>query len=237
MNLRQQTKSRQSVPKEGPKFRGQHARELESSGEIFFRVVKNHGKRDELEYLTAMKAIVSRHLPNMALDYISRIVYDPIYHETLLLIRRKENTPFGGICFRPFPEQGFVEIVFCAIESNQQTGGFGSHMMSHLKEVIQRRQIYHILTYADNQAIGYFVKQGFRKHITLEKERWQGYIKDYVDATLMECVLHPGIESYTDVPSTIKRQREELHRLINEVAEARMSAPPLAFPGKLTRYM
>lgn len=29
----------------------------------------------------------------------------------------------------------------------------------------------HFLTYADNNAVGYFMKQGFTKEITLEKER------------------------------------------------------------------
>jgi len=26
----------------------------------------------------------------------------------------------GGICFRMFPTQGFTEIVFCAVTSNEQ---------------------------------------------------------------------------------------------------------------------
>ena len=26
----------------------------------------------------------------------------------------------GGICFRMFPSQGFTEIVFCAVTSNEQ---------------------------------------------------------------------------------------------------------------------
>jgi hypothetical protein len=26
----------------------------------------------------------------------------------------------GGICFRPFVEQGFIEIAFCAITANEQ---------------------------------------------------------------------------------------------------------------------
>jgi histone acetyltransferase len=29
----------------------------------------------------------------------------------------------------------------------------------------------HFLTYADNNAVGYFAKQGFTKEITLEKDR------------------------------------------------------------------
>lgn len=33
----------------------------------------------------------------------------------------------GGICFRMFPTQGFTEIVFCAVTSNEQVKvGVGS---------------------------------------------------------------------------------------------------------------
>jgi histone acetyltransferase len=32
----------------------------------------------------------------------------------------------------------------------------------------------HFLTYADNNAVGYFMKQGFTKEITLPKDRWGG---------------------------------------------------------------
>jgi len=92
--------------------------------------------------------------------------------------------------------------------------------MQHLKKEIQSRNIYHILTYADNQAIGYFMKQGFHKHVTFPNEKWRGYIKDYVEATLMECVLHKNVEDYTDVPSTIAKQREALMELIGRVSKS-----------------
>lgn len=39
-------------------------------------------------------------------------------HKCLALI--KDNQVIGGICFRMFPTQGFTEIVFCAVTSNQQ---------------------------------------------------------------------------------------------------------------------
>ena len=202
------------------KLRGSLAREKELNGEISFIIVKNNGKREELELLTYMKNIVSKHLPNMQLDYISRIVYDPVYHEALLMMDNKTKIPFGGIVFRPFPHRGFIEVVFCAVESTVQKGGFGSYMMSHLKELVKERGIYHILTYADNQAIGYFMKQGFRKHVTLQKDKWQGYIKDYVSATLMECVLNENVESYVNVMETVRKQREALNSLITEVSPA-----------------
>ena len=39
-------------------------------------------------------------------------------HRCLALI--KDNSVIGGICFRMFPTQGFTEIVFCAVTSNEQ---------------------------------------------------------------------------------------------------------------------
>jgi len=39
-------------------------------------------------------------------------------HKSLCLI--KENRVIGGVCFRMFPMQGFTEIVFCAVTSNEQ---------------------------------------------------------------------------------------------------------------------
>lgn len=42
----------------------------------------------------------------------------PRKHKTLSLI--KDGRVIGGICFRMFPSQGFTEIVFCAVTSNEQ---------------------------------------------------------------------------------------------------------------------
>ena len=49
-------------------------------------------------------------------------------------------------------------------------------------------QLTHFLTYADNNAVGYFSKQGFTKEITLDKE-W---------VRLVSCIC-----LYTDVPPCI----------------------------------
>ncbi|WUR04068.1 histone acetlytransferase GCN5 [Vairimorpha necatrix] len=43
----------------------------------------------------------------------------------------------------------------------------------------------YFITYADNFAIGYFKKQGFRQNLTFDN--WIGFIKDYEGGTIMEC--------------------------------------------------
>jgi histone acetyltransferase len=64
--------------------------------------------------------------------------------------------------------------------------------MNHLKDYQTNRcRIYHLLTYADEYAIGYFKKQDFITDIALPLAKYKGYIKEYEGATLMGCQLHP----------------------------------------------
>jgi histone acetyltransferase len=56
----------------------------------------------------------------MPKEYITRTVFDR-KHKTITLIKSKKV--IGGICFRPFLQQGFLEIVFCAISRAEQVKG------------------------------------------------------------------------------------------------------------------
>jgi histone acetyltransferase len=45
-----------------------------------------------------------------------------------------------------------------------QVKGFGTRLMNHTKEFARTKDgLTHFLTYADNNAVGYFAKQGFTK--------------------------------------------------------------------------
>ncbi|CAB3232174.1 unnamed protein product [Arctia plantaginis] len=162
-------------------------------------------------WLIGLHNVFSHQLPEMTKEYISQLVFDS-KHKTLALI--KEGRPIGGICFRTFHSQGFSEIVFCAVTSNEQVKGYGTHLMNHLKDYHIRNNILHFLTFADEFAIGYFKKQGFSKDIKLPRAMYQGYIKDYEGATLMHCELNPRIV-YTQFTSVIRRQKEIVKKLID----------------------
>merc|ERR1719414_2802442 len=161
-------------------------------------------------WLIALQNVFSHQLPRMPKEYITRLVFDP-KHKTLALI--KDGRPIGGICFRMFSSQGFTEIVFCAVTSNEQVKGYGTHLMNHLKDYHIRNGVFHFLTFADEHAIGYFKKQGFSKDIKLSKSVYQGYIKDYEGATLMGCELNPKIV-YTEFTAVVRKQKEILKKLI-----------------------
>lgn len=143
-------------------------------------------------------------------------------HESLAILKlplKPGSSVIGGITFRLFPDRCFCEIVFCAVSSTEQVKGYGSALMNSLKAQLSMRtagQITHYLTYADNYAIGYFKKQGFSRHITLPREVWAGYIKDYDGGTLMECAILPRVR-YDQVYEMLWRQKcallEQIDRL------------------------
>ena len=111
----------------------------------------------------------------------------------------------GGITYRLFARQQLAEIAFCAVSAVEQVKGYGTRLMDKLKVyVTQEEGCTHLITFADNNAVGYFQKQarvrcraraasreallrlaadvahaaqGFSKEILLEREKWAGYIK------------------------------------------------------------
>jgi histone acetyltransferase len=54
----------------------------------------------------------------MPKEYIARLVYDR-NHRSLAIVKRGLKV-VGGICYRPFENRGFAEIVFCAVASSEQ---------------------------------------------------------------------------------------------------------------------
>jgi histone acetyltransferase len=138
------------------------------------------------------KNLICKQLPNMGASYVTRLVYD-INAESVMVVHK--GAIVGIISSRLFPEQKFIEIVFCAVNSNLQGGGYGRLVMAFLKTVIQAKGLYDILTCADNDAVGSFKKQGFNeKEIRMEPDRWIGYIKDYDWVTLVHCPISPELD-------------------------------------------
>ncbi|XP_040208914.1 histone acetyltransferase KAT2B isoform X2 [Rana temporaria] len=207
--------------------RDEAARLEERRGVIEFHVVGNSlnqkPNKKIMIWLVGLQNVFSHQLPRMPKEYITRLVFDP-KHKTLALI--KDGRVIGGICFRMFPSQGFTEIVFCAVTSNEQVKGYGTHLMNHLKEYHIKHNVLNFLTYADEYAIGYFKKQGFSKDIKVPKARYVGYIKDYEGATLMGCELNPRIP-YTEFSVIIKKQKE----IIKKMIERKQAQIRKVYPG------
>ncbi|CAG8752692.1 1929_t:CDS:2, partial [Acaulospora colombiana] len=151
---------------------------------ISMRVLTNDDTTENLVLLTGLKNLIKIQLPNMPPEYITRLVYDK-RHYSLAIV--KSDRVVGGITYRLFPENKLAEIVFCVVSSTEQAKGYGSHLMNHLKDLLKGKEgIKYLMTYADNHAMGFFKKNGFTTDITLEKNLWVGFIKDYDEATIMQ---------------------------------------------------
>ncbi|BBN19950.1 histone acetyltransferase [Marchantia polymorpha subsp. ruderalis] len=203
----------------------------EDAGKIKFVCHFNDGDEEHMKWLIGLKNIFSRQLPNMPKEYIVRLVMDQ-NHKSMMIISHKNNNVVGGITYRPYLSQKFGEIAFCAVTADEQVKGYGTRLMNHLKQYARDQDgLTHFLTYADNNAVGYFNKQGFTKEIEMEKERWHGYIKDYDGGTLMECKIDPKFP-YTDLPAMIRRQRQALEERIRELSNCHVVYPGLEVPKK-----
>ncbi|KAL8513701.1 hypothetical protein ACS0TY_012986 [Phlomoides rotata] len=201
----------------------------EQTGKLKFVCASNDGSDDHMVWLIGLKNIFARQLPNMPREYIVRLVMDR-NHKSVMVIRR--NLVVGGITYRPYISQRFGEIAFCAITADEQVKGYGTRLMNHLKHHARDVDgLTHFLTYADNNAVGYFVKQGFTKEIYLEKERWHGYIKDYDGGILMECHIDPKLP-YTDLSTMIRRQRQAIDEKIRELSNCHIVYPGIDFQKK-----
>ncbi|KAL1143094.1 hypothetical protein V6Z11_A11G138700 [Gossypium hirsutum] len=201
----------------------------EEAGRLKFVCYSNDGVDEHMVWLIGLKNIFGRQLPNMPKEYIVRLVMDRS-HKSVMVIRR--NQVVGGITYRPYVNQKFGEIAFCAITADEQVKGYGTRLMNHLKQHARDVDgLTHFLTYADNNAVGYFIKQGFTKEIHLERDRWQGYIKDYDGGILMECKIDPKLP-YTDLSTMIRRQRQAIDEKIRELSNCQIVYPGLDFQKK-----
>ena len=125
------------------------------------------------------------------------------YINTYFINIGPNNKVIGGTCYRPNLENKFVEIAFLAISSLEQVKGFGTRLMNKLKDHCKKEGIRYFLTYADNNAIGYFKKQGFHKNIKMPREQFREYIKDYDGGTLMEAEIDSKID-YSNLSEILK---------------------------------
>lgn len=203
---------------------------------ITFEIVWNDSSNRATILLFAFKKIIQEQLPNMPRDYISQISFLSFFplnflsyvlvrilldrhHRSVIVTKYKGSTEvLGGICFRPFHSQGFAEIVFLAISESEKSKGLGARVMNHCKEHVKTEDIKYFLTFADNTAIGYFVKQGFKRR-TMQKIRWEGFIKEYVRSTLMECRILYTV-NYIYLKDIIKQQKQAVLKKMEHISHS-----------------
>jgi histone acetyltransferase len=74
------------------------------------------------------------------------------------------------------------------------------------------------------------VVQGFTKKITLPRDAYTGFIKEYDGVTLMEFVIHPQI-NYSRIAPTIRLQRQALAERLRSISNSHVMHKPLGQKG------
>lgn len=109
-----------------------------ANGDLRYISYTNDGSAESVKALMALKNIFSKQLPKMPKEYIVRLVFDR-RHTSMALLRG--DTIIGGICYRPYFEQRFAEIAFCAVSGSEQVKGFGTMLMNNLKNIVQKQSL------------------------------------------------------------------------------------------------
>ena len=163
----------------------------EQGGENSIRFTSNNGTESSIKILTKLKMLFSIQLPNIPDFYIGKQILDKKQILlTLIRLDGKKKKITGSCCFRIFEANQFIELIFFAISTKVQGLGYGSYLMSFLKDFARSRKIKHIITCADNNAINFFSKQGFSKILTNPVPLWFRHIKEYEEIELMECNIY-----------------------------------------------
>ncbi|KAH7577611.1 hypothetical protein JRO89_XS01G0275100 [Xanthoceras sorbifolium] len=183
----------------------------EEAGRLKFVCLSNDGIDEHMVWLIGLKNIFARQLPNMPKEYIVRLVMDRS-HKSVMVIRR--NQVVGGITYRPYVSQKFGEIAFCAITADEQVKGYGTRLMNHLKQHARDVDgLTHFLTYADNNAVGYFIKQAGGEGII---SCGQGIKKDIAYDSIQN-----GVETLAWYNFTVlRKEREKRRRALSKVLDA-----------------
>jgi histone acetyltransferase len=166
----------------------------EINQEMAFKIHENNGLKRNFKTLWLLKRLFQKQLPNIPKTYIARILYDK-NHQSLILKRykNKKSQIIGGCSFRLFRRQQLIELVFFSIETKKQTKGYGSFLITLLKDYSRFMGFKHIITCADNNAVNFFFNQGFSPIITLPTIFWTGFLKDYEDVVLMEFTVQSKV--------------------------------------------
>eukprot|EP00210_Caulerpa_lentillifera_P005437 g5199.t1 len=139
-------------------------------GDLQFVYLTNDDTLHTLKLLTDVKNVYSRQLPNMPKEYICKLVFNKTHRSVAVL--KNGQVVIGGITYKTFEDQNFAEIAFCAVEGLEQVQGIGTRMMNYCKCYARKfDRVQRFLTYADNNATGYFAKQGFVKRELPQKKK------------------------------------------------------------------
>jgi histone acetyltransferase len=161
------------------------------STELRIRVIQFSIADQALLWLSELTGIVTDNLREMNTSYVYGIIFSAD-SESLCIFRN--GVMVGGATYKLFPSGQFAELIFFCIHQADHSRGVGTRLMNEFKNHLQSLSIFHILTYADETALGFFETQGFSRTVQLDPAVWHSHISHYAGAVLVHCVISDAID-------------------------------------------
>lgn len=177
-------------------------------------------KRKQLLFMEVQE-VVRVCLPNMLPEFVNQYMFAE-GTKTLVMIRQKRV--FCCTVFKPHPEAGYCEIVYCTTSRQMQGKGFGRAMLNIVKRYCLDRGIPKLLVMGDKDNHQFFVKCNFTDEITVPEELYEGELCDCTAAVLLECI----IEEAETLPVYPMLFENELARLDDPTEKEMMEAAEAA---------
>ena len=130
-------------------------------------------------------------LPCVPIKVIRANSLDPEARVYRMRTNDEMNTLVGAVVFKDHASAEFREVKYFA--TAYQGGGFGTKLMTALKQEAATLRLFYIVLYASNTAIQFFEKQQFKKFpeliVGLSRSVVLSRVEQYQRSTLMACDL------------------------------------------------
>ena len=157
--------------------------ELEAS--IIYNVKGYRTDEDEM-ILKKLALVHSDQLPDMGLELIEKNIFQKGYRNILLLQKECREVVVGGILFNIIKERKVCTLDLMSIRTEDQVKGFGSFLFQEFVNHVQERGVKQIVVNADDYAVGFYQKQGFKAGQTLlNPGEVVKYLGDYTGCKIM----------------------------------------------------
>lgn len=147
-------------------------------------------KRKQLMFMEVQE-VVRQCLPNMLPEFINQYMFA---EGTKTIIMMKDKRVFACTVFKPHPEHGYCEIVYCTTRRSMQGKGFGRAMLNIVKRHCLAVGIGKLLVMGDSDNQRFFWKCNFKEKITVPEKLYAGELCDCTAAVLLECIIEPAEE-------------------------------------------
>ncbi|XP_054711470.1 myb-like protein X [Uloborus diversus] len=142
-----------------------------------------------------LNSAVDSNIETEQMDKTKLILYILRRYYHIAVVKRRHV--LGAASFRVFPGQNFCELAFYGTHPDESCKGIASLIMAHLKEFNRVcAKVTHLVACVPEPSVGYFLKQGFSREVTLPLSICENYLERPNQTTVLEFLINEDINYY-----------------------------------------